>query len=314
MTPSNLVPENDHPLVSIVTPSFNAMPYIKETIESVLLQDYPRIEHIVMDGGSTDGTKEFLQSQNHLIWKSEPDRGQSQAINKGFQIAKGDIIGWLNADDTYRSGVIQDAVNFFNSHKSIDIIYTDVLVVDEKGQKIRLAKGEPYSLWRLLYSNIVKQPTVFMRKHVLDSLIGVDESLEYVMDHEFWLRAGIEGFNLKYLPDTIFANFRFCKGTKSYNDSPLFLKEWIRVLNNLSISNDDPVLFRKLIIAKKNKLSQYYFSLMANERQTGSIFHALFFFIKAISINWKCFFQIGIWKLFIRTFVFYTSRKNEKSF
>ena len=217
------------PLVSIVTPSYNSFPYIQETVESVQMQDYPHIEHIVIDGGSTDGTVEFLQEQPDIIWVSEPDRGQSHALNKGFRRARGEIIGWLNADDTYQPGAVSTAVQFLLAHEEVDLVYSDLQIIDENSQPVGVTKAQPFDLNTFIFSNYINQPTVFMLRRVIEKLRGVDENLHYTMDRELWLRAGLV-FNMRYLQDQVLANFRLCRGTKSFEQTPGFPVEWLNVM------------------------------------------------------------------------------------
>ena len=121
----------DVPLVSIVTPSFNQARFIRETIESVLAQDYPRIEYIVVDGGSTDGTIDILRGYDgRLIWSAERDRGQADAINKGFRRARGEILAWLNSDDTYLPGAVSAAVSHLVQHRDCAMVYGDGFLID----------------------------------------------------------------------------------------------------------------------------------------------------------------------------------------
>ena len=114
--------ETEYPLISIITPSFNQGKFIEQTILSVLNQHYPNFEHIIIDGGSTDGSIEILKKYPHLIWKSEKDRGQSEALNKGFEVAKGEIIGWLNSDDVYLDDTLFKVTGYLKD-KNIDGIY-----------------------------------------------------------------------------------------------------------------------------------------------------------------------------------------------
>ena len=290
---------NSDLLVSIVTPSFNSMPYIKETVRSVQEQDYPNIEHIVMDGGSTDGTIEFLESQKHLIWKSEPDRGQSHALNKGFQLAKGEIIGWLNSDDIYEPGAVSLAKEYLQNNSEIDIVYSDLIIIDQYGNVLGKTRSDYFELGKLLRDNFVKQPTVFMRRKVIDETNGVDESLQYVMDREFWLRAGLKGFRMHYLADREFAKFRYIPGTKSFNLSAEFHKEWYQVLEK-TLQNPK---FSTLSTIKKTRLlrltkSAYHFGLMRNAivDKERKIFLTEFF--KSISLNPLLLFNRGTWLFF----------------
>lgn len=217
------------PVVSVVTPSYNSSRFIRETIESVLLQKYPAIEHIVIDGGSTDGTLDILREYSHLTWISEPDRGQSDALNKGFRQAKGEIIGWLNADDTYEPDAVFTAVNFLLENDHVDLVYSDARVIDEGNRQIGITKSQPFDLNLLLISNFINQPTVFVRRYIIERLGGVNEDLDFTMDRELWLRLGCS-FEMHYLPDIILANFRLIPGTKSFEESYTFQAEWLHVL------------------------------------------------------------------------------------
>ncbi len=217
-------------LVSIVTPSYNSLPYIKETIESVRMQDYSSIEHIIIDGSSTDGTREYIQSQPNLTWISEPDKGQSDALNKGFRLARGDIIGWLNADDIYWQSVVSMAVNFLETNPDVDLVYGDIQIIDAQSAVVGVSRSESFDLERLFVKNYINQPTIFMRRRILDALGGVNTQLHYVMDWEFWLRAGFAGFKMHYLENQIMAQFRLAPGTKSFDKTPHFHEEWLKVL------------------------------------------------------------------------------------
>jgi glycosyltransferase involved in cell wall biosynthesis len=218
--------------ISIVTPSYNCDAFIRETIESVLTQGEKDLEHIVMDGGSNDETIDILKSYSHLIWVSEKDRGQSHALNKAFALAQGEIIGWLNADDTYEPGTLSKVLSIFKNNPEIDFIGTDIHIIDEQSKRIGFSKGNSFELTQMLVVNTIKQPTVFMRKQMVKKLIGVDESLHYVMDHEFWVRAYVEGFKFKYITSEVFANFRMITGTKSFENAPGFYIEWANTVRN----------------------------------------------------------------------------------
>src|SRR5262245_18944056 len=141
------------PLVTVVTPSFNQGRFIRATIESVLSQDYPDIEYIVMDGGSTDDTAEVVKDfAGRLTWISEKDRGQSHAINKGFRMAKGEIVAWINSDDSLVPGAVAHAVRAFVHHPEAGAVYGEGYLIDRAGRiTSRFPATEPFNLWKLIY-------------------------------------------------------------------------------------------------------------------------------------------------------------------
>jgi glycosyltransferase involved in cell wall biosynthesis len=191
----------NQPLVSIITPSFNKGPYIEETIESIRNQTYPHIEHIVIDGGSTDNTPAILKKYNgQLSWISEPDRGQSDAINKGWRIARGDIIAYLNADDTYTPDAVMTAVAYFNENPGVGLVYGDGILTDEAGRFIRTYRAGEFSLRELIYCrNNILQPALFLRRAVYERIGGIDEDLHLAMDLDYWIRAALL-FRIAYIP------------------------------------------------------------------------------------------------------------------
>lgn len=184
------------PLFSIITPSFNQAAFIKQTIESVLNQDYPHIEHIVVDGGSTDGTLEILKHYQHLgdrfRFISEPDRGQSDAINKGLSMARGEIIGWLNSDDTYLPGAVSKAMHALTLNPTWSMVYGNAYHIDDKNKFIGIYPTKPFSRQSLFLFCIICQPTAFIRKEVFQAVQGVDEALHYCMDYDLWIRISKE--------------------------------------------------------------------------------------------------------------------------
>jgi len=189
------------PLVSIITPSFNKGPYIEETIQSIRNQGYTNTEHIIIDGGSTDETLAILKKYNGQVsWISEPDRGQSDAINKGWKIARGEIIAYLNADDTYTPDAVGIAVTYLNEHPDIGVVYGDGILTDETGKVLCPYHAGEFSMRELIYcrDNIL-QPAVFLRKAVYDRIGGIDEDLHLAMDLDYWIRAGLQ-FRIAYIP------------------------------------------------------------------------------------------------------------------
>jgi glycosyltransferase involved in cell wall biosynthesis len=175
--------------ISIITPSFNQAAYIEETIRSIMHQDHDDLEHIVIDGGSTDETVAVLKKYAHLRWVSEKDSGQSNAINKGFRKSTGDIVAWLNSDDYYEANIFGEIVRYFETHADCMMLYGDITFVDTAGKTLFRAVGETIDLESLIACpDIVRQPSFFWRREVVDEVGGVDENLSLVMDFDFILR------------------------------------------------------------------------------------------------------------------------------
>jgi glycosyltransferase involved in cell wall biosynthesis len=205
------------PLVSIVTPSYNKGRFIEETILSVKNQTYPRIEHIVIDGGSTDNTLDIIKKYEHtydMRWVSEPDNGQSDAINKGWRMAKGEILGWLNADDTYMPWAVETAVKFLNDHPDVSMVYGDCNIINESGEISGKCQAKECNLKEMLCGeNIIPQPAAFFRSEILHKVGNLDIKLYLAMDWDFWIRIGLSGLKLSYIPQLL-ANFRTYPETK----------------------------------------------------------------------------------------------------
>jgi len=192
------------PLVSIVTPSFNQGKFIEQTIQSVLSQDYRNLEYIVVDGGSSDNTLDVLRKhEGELKWISERDDGQSAAINKGFRLAKGEILAWLNSDDVYLPGAISKAVEYLAENRDVMMVYGEGNIIDEDGRiKSRFPHTQSrFDLWRLIHwGDYILQQSTFFRRDIFDSIGMLDETLHYGMDWDLFIRIG-ERFRVGYLPE-----------------------------------------------------------------------------------------------------------------
>lgn len=177
--------------ISVITPSYNQGKYIRRTIESVLTQDVDELEYIVMDGGSTDETVDILKnSESKIIWKSEKDDGQADAVNKGIKMATGDIIGWINSDDIYYPGAIKKVLNVFEKNPEINVVYGDANHIREDDSFIERYYTEPFDYNRLKDICFICQPALFFRKEIVKKYGFLDPSLQYCMDYDYWLRVG----------------------------------------------------------------------------------------------------------------------------
>ena len=211
-------PPANLPAVAIVTPSYNTGAHVGAAVRSVLDQDHPGVDYVVMDGGSTDGTVEVLKSFGpRLRWVSQRDRGQADAINRGFARTRGEILGWLNSDDTYAPGALRAAAVYLDAHPDVAMVYGDAEFIDAAGARIgACAHVEPvFSRRRLLhYSDFVVQPAAFFRRAAFEAVGGLDASLNWAMDYDLWLKFAANGFKVAYLP-RVLANYRWLGGSKS---------------------------------------------------------------------------------------------------
>ncbi len=203
------------PLVSVITPSYNQGKYIETTIKSVLNQNYPNLEYIIIDGGSTDGSLSIIKKYaDKLTYISERDGGQSNAINKGFRIAKGEIVAWLNSDDTYEPGAISEAVKYFDQH-DVALVYGEGDLINENGQKIkRFEATQSFDLWTLVNVwDYIMQPTTFFKRNALEKVGYLDEDLHWTMDWDLWIRLA-KKYKVGYI-NKILANSREYAETKT---------------------------------------------------------------------------------------------------
>jgi glycosyltransferase involved in cell wall biosynthesis len=218
------------PQVSIVTPSYNQAPFLEETIRSVLDQDYSDLEYIIVDGGSTDGSLEIINRYTDRLawWVSEPDRGQTDAINKGFQQAHGDILAWLNSDDTYLPQALSRAVSYLQAQPDIAMVYGDANLIDGSGNVIGKfpARQTNYRRLRRGYVHIPQQ-AAFFRADLWRKVGPLDPSFYFAMDYDLWVRLARIA-PLQHVPES-WANFRLHEAGKSIVADERCWPEMLRV-------------------------------------------------------------------------------------
>lgn len=194
------------PLVSIVTPAYNQAAFLRDTIESVLRQDYPNIEYIVLDDGSTDETPRILaEYTGRLVSERHPNMGQTATINRGWQKARGEIVTWLNSDDTLLPGALKTAAAYFEANPDAGIVFGDTLFTKEDGTPIERTKDRgrfDYEKFVLDWSNPIAQPSAFILRAVIEDVGLLDPYYYYFMDWDFWLRAGLR-HRIVYIPELL---------------------------------------------------------------------------------------------------------------
>lgn len=287
----------DVPSVSIITPSFNHAAYIRQTIESVLSQDYPCIEHIVVDGGSTDGTAEILREYgdrypDRFRWVSEPDRGQSHAFNKGLAMARGEFIGWQNSDDYYYPNVFAEPIRYLIDHPDVAAVFSERHMFDEAtNTTIKQFSGAPFSYFQLLEDDYLPNQAAFWRRDVLMALGGLSEDLHYAMDYDLWLRLGLR-HTIVYLPG-VRAAWRSLPNVKTVSGLARALNERVAILER-TIS--DPSLPPPLAAHGRFAIQRHLFSALieslvfGQDDQAGLLLHKSLSYDPTLS-QWKTLFS-----------------------
>jgi glycosyltransferase involved in cell wall biosynthesis len=223
--------------ISVVTPSFNQGTFIEEALLSVRRQGYSDLEHLVIDGGSSDDTINILRHYSDeeewkpLRWTSEPDRGQGHALNKGFAQANGDVVGWLNSDDRYRPDCFPYVARVLQQNPEVDVVYGDYTWIDEHGHTTRIRREIEFSHFILLYHRVLYIPTTatFFRRRVFEEGNWLDEGLHYALDFEFFLRLASRGYRFLHV-QAILGDFRFHRNSKTCRAGHKQLEEQYRIM------------------------------------------------------------------------------------
>lgn len=237
--------EQGYPKISIVTPSYNQGRYLEETILSVLSQKYPNLEYIIIDGGSTDNSVEIIKKYaSHLsYWVSEKDSGQSEALNKGFKKASGEIIAWLNSDDLYCENSLHAVAEKFMEHPEAGIVYGDVINFIANGKEMRITNQ--FDLFDFFSRVSIHQPGVFWRKSLLTETNFLDESLYYCMDYDLWMKLFLNSTSLRI--DKVLARFREHTDSKTHSRPLKLYAEYQKIVSRFFCSLPDKRWKQKLI-------------------------------------------------------------------
>jgi glycosyltransferase involved in cell wall biosynthesis len=275
------------PRISIVTPSYNQAIFVEETIRSVLLQGYPNLEYIIIDGKSTDNSVTLIQKYEKWLtsWISEPDKGQSEAINKGWRRSTGELIAYINSDDLYNPGTFSRVAQFFSQNPTIGIVYGAYLLINGQGSIRYSIEAPDFDLAQLLLSDFIGQPTVFLRSSVLRQIGELDPTLQYVMDYEFLLRAALDGIQLAKVPGDPMAQFRLWSGSKSTGKSDKDLCEELAMLERCFANPKLPPhlhILRRQSMARAAISVAYGYYLATDMVQARRLLHQAFAFYKPI--------------------------------
>jgi len=221
------------PKISIITPTLNQADFIEQTIKSVLSQNYPNLEYIIVDGGSKDKTLPILKKyQDKLKWISEKDRGQSDAINKGLELSTGEVVGYLNSDDVLEDGALFKIAEFFDENPHIFWVTGKCFIIDKDGKRTRFLINWYKNIFlkyfrsftTLIISNYISQPATFWKKEILTKVGLFDKSLHYSMDYDYWLRISKHYYELGFI-DAYLASFRIHETSKTVAKLSLQLSE-----------------------------------------------------------------------------------------
>jgi len=239
-----------NPLVSIVTPSFNQAAYLETAMLSVLGQDYPSIEYILVDGGSTDGSLEIIRrhADRLAFWTSEPDQGQGQAINKGLRRTTGDLVAWLNSDDVLLPGAVAQAVSAAEKYPEAGMVYADGMMVDSELRLLDPHRYRTLSSLDLLSFEVLLQPTVFMRRIALEQAGWLDERYHLILDHELWVRISAR-YPLQHVPG-FWALERTHAEAKTIRQAAAFVEEAQRLIDWAADSEE----FAELVRGRRRRI------------------------------------------------------------
>lgn len=273
------------PVVSIVTPSFNQGAFLEETILSVISQDYPFVEYLIVDGGSSDCSIDIIKKYQNKIsyWVSEKDNGQANAINKGWKMSRGEIIAFLNSDDTYQPGIIEKVVEAFEKNPDWGMLYGDGARINEQGELIDYQKAIPYDIERELYCNSIIQPTVFIRRSIVEKVGWLDESSLVAIDYDYWMRIASLEIPIGVLDGVYLANSRMHALTKTSMQTMQLLCQDAETIINRTL--ETAKFLSSTAKIRKRAFAFLYLRKTEILIDSGEIWEARKWFIKAIETD-----------------------------
>ncbi len=238
LPPDTISSASSLPAVIVVTPSYNQAQFLEETIRSVLLQGYPNLDYMVIDGGSKDGSVEIIRRYEPWLtyWVSEPDLGQADAINKGLGRSTGDIAAWLNSDDVYTPNALREMSSYFAIHPDAAVIYGDADFIDVTGKHTSRFRAQPFRPPQMFFDHFIPQPSAFIRRPAFDRAGGLDTLLHFCMDYDLWLRIALLG-RLDYLP-RVWSSYRVHAASKGSNLQALRWAETAQILSKFFARTD----------------------------------------------------------------------------
>ncbi len=270
------------PLVSIVTPSLNQGRYLEATLRSILEQDYPNLELWVIDAGSNDESLAILERYAHdprLRWLSEPDRGQADAINKGWARCHGQIMAWLNADDTYLPGAIRSQVAVFNAAPEVGAVYGDVIFTDADGRQRNRVYGRPFRPDIILRLQMSPQPAIFVRRSLIEQVGPLAINRRYAMDVDLWARVAALA-PWQHNPTPV-ATYRLHADSKTVAQFTGFYEEWLAIARHYFAQ---PGLSPNEQAAQPSVLADIYAAMANLEVQNGTLAAAIRYSAYALSL------------------------------
>ena len=235
------------PSISVVTPSYNQGDFLEEAIRSVLLQGYPRLEYILMDGGSSDDSRAIIHKYADFLayWVSEPDEGQADAINKGFARGSGAVMGWLNSDDILQPGALQTIGAAFSDNPKINVVTGFRQLIDRDSRPIvNWTRGIP-SAYQLRHRNIIAQETTYWRREVWERLGPLDGSYNFALDYEYWQRMLASGHRFRLLP-AFLGGFRQHEASKTSTLRQTYAEDLSRVYQQYGVAGDEAEALGKM--------------------------------------------------------------------